>query len=113
MSETEFREISISRVDGIATVTISKAGLAQCEALMGITPGGGGTQSLSQNITRGRALKAVLGAGLFHAQAAERYGWINRALAADQLDSSFDNLARIAAPADSGTRAELGNPGAT
>ena len=32
-------------------------GLAQCEALMGITPGGGATAYLTSRMTRGRALK--------------------------------------------------------
>lgn len=71
-----------------------RAGLAQCEVLMGIIPGGGATQYLSQRMTRGRALEAILGADLFDARTAERYGWINRALPADELDGF---VARIAA----------------
>jgi enoyl-CoA hydratase/carnithine racemase len=70
-----------------------RAGLAQCEALMGIIPGGGATQYLSQRMTRGRALEVILGADLFDARTAERYGWINRALPADELDGF---VARIA-----------------
>ena len=70
------------------------AGLAQCEVLMGIIPGGGATQYLSARLTRGRALEVVLGAALFDARTAERYGWINRALPADQLDTFVDTLAR-------------------
>lgn len=71
-----------------------RAGLAQCEALMGIIPGGGATQYLSQRMTLGRALEAILGADLFDARTAERYGWINRAVPADELDGF---VARIAA----------------
>jgi enoyl-CoA hydratase/carnithine racemase len=71
-----------------------KAGLAQCEALMGIVPGGGGTQYLAHRLGRNRMLEAVLGADLFDADTAERYGWINRALPADQLDAFVDQLAR-------------------
>ncbi len=71
-----------------------RAGLAQCEALMGIIPGGGGTQYLGRRMTRGRALEAILGARLFDADTAERYGWINRALPADELDGFVDALAR-------------------
>lgn len=70
------------------------AGLAQCEVLMGIIPGGGATQYLSARLTRGRALEVVLGAALFDARTAERYGWINRALPAGQLDTFVDTLAR-------------------
>lgn len=68
-------------------------GLAQCEALMGIIPGGGATQYLSQRMTRGRALEVILGADMFDAKTAERYGWINRALPADELDGFVARLA--------------------
>lgn len=71
-----------------------RAGLAQCEALMGITPGGGATQYLSSRMTRGRALEVILGADLIDATTAERYGWINRALPAAELDGFVDRLAR-------------------
>lgn len=71
-----------------------RAGLAQCEALMGITPGGGATQYLSSRMTRGRALEVILGANLIDAATAERYGWINRALPAAELDDFVDRLAR-------------------
>lgn len=70
------------------------AGLAQCEALMGITPGGGATQYLTSRMTRGRALEVVLGAELIDVATAERYGWINRALPAAELDGFVDRLAR-------------------
>jgi len=71
-----------------------RAGLAQCEALMGITPGGGATQYLSSRMTRGRALEVVLGADLVDGTTAESYGWINRALPASELDGFVDRLAR-------------------
>ncbi|MBQ0708017.1 enoyl-CoA hydratase/isomerase family protein [Ochrobactrum sp. AP1BH01-1] len=70
-----------------------RAGLAQCEALMGITPGGGAMQYLSSRMTRGRALEVILGADLIDAATAECYGWINRALRASELDSFVDRLA--------------------
>ena len=69
----------------LSFAAIGQAGLAQCEALMGIIPGGAGTQLLLDRTTRGRALEIVLGADLFDAQAAERYGWVNRALPADEM----------------------------
>ncbi len=71
-----------------------RAGLAQCEALMGITPGGGATQYLGTRMPRSRALEIVLGADLFDARTAERYGWVNRALPADQIDGFVARLAR-------------------
>ena len=41
-----------------------------------------------------RALEAILGATLFDAELAERYGWINRALPAAELDQFVETLAR-------------------
>lgn len=70
------------------------AGLGQIEALMGIVPGGGGTQYVAGRVGRHRALEIVLGADLFDAETAERYGWVNRALAAAELDGFVDRLAR-------------------
>lgn len=78
----------------MAFAAIGRAGIGQVEALMGIVPGGGGTQYLADRIGRNRALEVVLGADLYDAQTAERYGWINRAVPADELDDFVDHLAR-------------------
>lgn len=82
----------VAAVD-LSFASIGLAGLAQCEALMGIIPGGAGTQLLLNRTTRGRALEIVLGADLFDAETAERYGWINRALPAGEIDAFVDRLA--------------------
>lgn len=73
---------------------IGKAGLSQMEALIGNIPGAGGTVYLPQLVGRARALEIVAGAALFTAEEAERYGWVNRALPADELDPFVDELAR-------------------
>ncbi|OZM80461.1 enoyl-CoA hydratase/isomerase family protein [Pseudonocardia sp. MH-G8] len=78
----------------MAFAAIGRAGIGQIEALMGIVPGGGGTQYLAARIGRNRALEAVLGADLYDAETAERYGWVNRAVPADELDDVVDRLAR-------------------
>lgn len=78
----------------MAFAAIGRAGIGQIEALMGIVPGGGGTQYLANRIGRNRALEVVLGADLYDAEIAERYGWINRALPADELDGFVDRIAR-------------------
>lgn len=71
--------------------------LSQPESLMGIFPGGGGTQYLNRLVGRARALEIVLGAELFDTSVAERYGWINRAVPDEHLDAFVDALAhRIA-----------------
>ncbi|WP_328395780.1 enoyl-CoA hydratase/isomerase family protein [Nocardia sp. NBC_00416] len=70
----------------------------QPEVSLGIIPGGGGTQLLPRLIGRSRALEVVLGGGRYDAATAERYGWIDRALPAAELDAFVDDLAfRIAA----------------
>ncbi|MFE3442612.1 enoyl-CoA hydratase/isomerase family protein [Nocardia sp. NPDC059180] len=68
--------------------------LSQPESLMGIFPGGGGTQYLNRLVGRARALEIVLGAELFETSLAERYGWINRAVPDNHLDAFVDSLAR-------------------
>ncbi len=71
-----------------------QAGLGQFEVLTGIIPGAGGTVYLPRLVGRARALEIVLGAELFNAERAERYGWVNRALPAGELDGFVDTLAR-------------------
>ena len=71
-----------------------RAGLSQPEVLAGIIPGAGGTVYLPRLAGRARSLEAILGAELFDAERAERYGWINRALPAEGLDGFVDALAR-------------------
>ncbi|MEU5646967.1 enoyl-CoA hydratase/isomerase family protein [Streptomyces milbemycinicus] len=73
---------------------IETAGLGQIEALMGIIPDGGGIQYLRDRVGRNRALEVVLTADLFDAETAASYGWINRALPADELDEYVDRVAR-------------------
>ncbi|WP_134733611.1 enoyl-CoA hydratase/isomerase family protein [Amycolatopsis nivea] len=78
----------------LAFAAIETAGLGQIEALMGIVPGGGGTQYLANRVGLNRALEIVLGAELYDARTAERYGWVNRAVPADELEEVVDRLAR-------------------
>ncbi|MFE0417217.1 enoyl-CoA hydratase/isomerase family protein [Streptomyces tendae] len=73
---------------------VETAGLGQIEALMGIVPGGGGTQYLRDRVGRNRALEVILTADLLDARTAASYGWINRALPADELDEYVDRVAR-------------------
>jgi enoyl-CoA hydratase/carnithine racemase len=69
----------------------------QPETGFGLIPGGGAIQHLARLMGRGRALEVLLSAEDYDAQLAERYGWINRALPADELGSFVSSLAhRIA-----------------
>lgn len=77
---------------------IGRATLGQPEVALGIIPGGGGTQRLARLLGRARALEVVVGCGDVDAQLAQQYGWVNRALPADELAPFVERLAyRIAA----------------
>ena len=70
----------------------------QFEPAFGQLPGGGAAQHLTRLMGRGRALEVMLSADDYDADLAERYGWINRALPADELGDFVSSLAhRIAA----------------
>src|SRR5271167_1338044 len=71
-----------------------KAIFSQPEVAIGLVPGGGSTQRLPRLIGRGRALEVLLGCNDFSAELAERYGYINRALLADELTPFVETLAR-------------------
>jgi len=70
---------------------------SQPEAGLGVSPGAGGIQHLTRLMGRGRALEVLLSADDYDADIAERYGWINRALPADDIGDFVRSLAlRIA-----------------
>ncbi|MFD6288368.1 enoyl-CoA hydratase/isomerase family protein [Streptomyces sp. NPDC060205] len=69
------------------------AGIGQSEVLMGIVPGGGGTQYLGERVGRNRALELLLTGDLVDADTAAAYGWINRAVPAAELDAFVDGVA--------------------
>jgi enoyl-CoA hydratase/carnithine racemase len=67
---------------------------AQFEPAFGLLPGGGAAQHLTRLMGRARALEVMLSAQDYDADLAERYGWINRALPAAELDAFVGALAR-------------------
>jgi enoyl-CoA hydratase/carnithine racemase len=101
-------QITIGKITGLARgggneflmaldmrfAAIGMSGQAQPETLLGIIPGGGGSQYMTRLIGRARALELILGGQLVGAQQAEKYGLVNRALPADKIDGFVDSLAR-------------------
>jgi enoyl-CoA hydratase/carnithine racemase len=67
---------------------------AQFEPAFGLPPGGGGIQHLTRLMGRARALEVMLSADDYDADLAERYGWINRALPAGELEDFVRALAQ-------------------
>ncbi len=89
----------------------------QPEVAIGILPGAGGTVRLPRLIGRSRALEVVLGCDDIDAVTAERWGWVNRVLPADEIDAFVDRLVgriasfpphAVAAAKANVVRAELG-----
>ena len=73
---------------------IGRGVLCQPEVGVGIIPGAGGSVRLPRLVGRGRALEIILGCGDFPAELAERYGYVNRAVPAGEIDFFVQNLAR-------------------
>jgi enoyl-CoA hydratase/carnithine racemase len=99
---------------------IGRAVFGQPEIGLGILPSAGGTVRLARLVGRARASEIILGGEDVSAEEAERLGWVNRALPADELGAYVDRLARriatFSAPAIAGVKAviaevERGTPG--
>jgi len=71
-----------------------KTVINQMEVPLGILPGGTGTQRMPRLIGRHRALEVILGGIDLDAETAERWGYLNRALAAEEIGPYVDALAR-------------------
>jgi enoyl-CoA hydratase/carnithine racemase len=118
-----FRRLSVSRLVTIAQIEGRVRGVGsefalacdmrfaaresaifgQFEPALGVIPGAGAVQHLTRLMGRARALEVMLSAEDYNADSAERYGWINRALPAEELGEFVRSLAlRIASFPDAG-----------
>jgi enoyl-CoA hydratase/carnithine racemase len=70
------------------------------EVGVGLIPGGGALEWLPRLVGRSRALEFVLSADDYDADIAERYGWVNRTLDDNDLDSFVDTLVQRLASFD-------------
>ena len=86
----------------------------QMEVPIGILPGGTGTQNLPRLVGRARAMEIILGGIDIDAETAERWGWLNRALPAGEIDAHVTSLGRRIArfPAEAVRRAKQAIDGA-
>jgi enoyl-CoA hydratase/carnithine racemase len=92
----------------IRVAAAGRARFGQPEVLLGLIPGGSGTQRLPRLIGRSRALEVVLGGADVDAVTAERWGMATRAVADGDVAGFVDSLAaRIASlPATAVTEAK-------
>ena len=97
---------------------VGKAVFNTMSVPVGSVPGGGASQYMPRLIGYSRALELILGGLDLDAATAERWGYLNRALPAEEIDTFVTSAAsRIAAcPADAvrahqGTRGYGGRPG--
>jgi enoyl-CoA hydratase/carnithine racemase len=67
--------------------------LGQFEVGIGVIPGGGPMARLARLVGRGRALEILLVADDLDGPRAEQYGYVNRAITDDQLDSEIEAIA--------------------
>ena len=67
--------------------------LGQFEVGIGLVPGGNPMARLSRIVGRGRALEILLVADDLDGPRAEKYGYVNRAIADEQLDAEVDMVA--------------------
>lgn len=110
-------KVSIAKIEGIARGggsefvlaldmrfgAIGKAIVGQPEVMVGIIPGGGGTQRLPRLMGHSRAMEVVLSGSDLDAELAERYGYINRAFPPKELNSFVKTLAYRIASLPAGT----------
>jgi enoyl-CoA hydratase/carnithine racemase len=66
----------------------------QMEVPLGIIPGSCGTQTLPKIVGRNRALEMILSGDDVDAETAERWGYLNRAFKADEIEPYVDALAK-------------------
>ena len=67
--------------------------IGQTESALGIIPGAGGTQRLPRLIGTARAKRYLIESARLSAREAEAVGWVDRAVAPEQLQAAVDELA--------------------
>lgn len=71
-----------------------KTKINQMEVPLGIIPGGTGTQRLPRLLGRGRAMELILSGDDMDAETAEKWGYLNRIFAPDEIGPYVERLAK-------------------
>src|ERR1700728_3178409 len=79
--------------------------IGKTDVAVGIITGGGALERLTALAGPARALEIIASSDDYDAATAELYGWVNRALADEQLDDFVDRFARRLASFDAGSLA--------
>lgn len=67
--------------------------IGQTESALGIIPGAGGTQRLPRLIGKAKAMRYLIESTRLSAKEAEAVGWVDRAVAPEELQGAVDELA--------------------
>lgn len=67
--------------------------IGQTESSLGIIPGAGGTQRLPRLIGKARAIRYLIESTRLSAKEAEAVGWVDKAVAPEELQGAIDELA--------------------
>src|ERR1700682_26055 len=70
-----------------------RARIGQTESSVGIIPGAGGTQRLPRLIGKAKAQRFLIESTRLSAREAEAVGWVDKAVAPDELQGAVDELA--------------------
>jgi len=73
-------------------VAVIEAKLGLPEVSLGLIPGYGGTQRLTELVGRGKALEMILTGGMISAEDAGRWGLVNHVVPADQLLAKCEEI---------------------
>ncbi|HEV2035529.1 MAG TPA: enoyl-CoA hydratase/isomerase family protein [Candidatus Dormibacteraeota bacterium] len=70
-----------------------RAKIGQTESSLGIIPGAGGTQRLPRLIGKAKAMRYIIESTRLSAREAEAVGWVDKAVALEELQAAVDELA--------------------
>jgi enoyl-CoA hydratase len=76
-------------------IASSNAKLGQPEVNLGLIPGYGGTQRLTQLIGKGRAIELLISAGMIDANTALQYGLVNYVVPAEELITKATSILQV------------------